>query len=84
MIFIISTYARKLKQTPFWQENFQKYKEKLLFEMEYNYIIDFTSQLTEDETIKILVNISNEKFIEVMKELISKNAKLERLKWMCW
>lgn len=48
--------------------------------MEYNYIIDFISHLTEDEIRKLLVNISNERFIEVMKELISKDAKLERLK----
>ena len=67
LIFIISTYESVLKQTSFWQENIQKYKEKLLFEMEYNYIIDFISHLTE-------------RFIEVMKELISKDARLERLK----
>ena len=63
LIFIISTYESVLKQTSFWQENIQKYKEKLLFEIR-----------------KLLVNISNERFIEVMKELISKDARLERLK----
>lgn len=80
LIFIISTYESVLKQTSFWQENIQKYKEKLLFEMEYNYIIDFISHLTEDEIRKLLANISNERFIEVMNELTSKYAKLERLK----
>ena len=80
LIFIISTYESVLKQTSFWQENIQKYKEKLLFEMEYNYIIDFISHLTEDEIRKLLANISNERFIEVMNELTSKDAKLERLK----
>lgn len=48
--------------------------------MEYNYIIDFISYLTEDEIRKLLANISNERFIEVMNELTSKDAKLERLK----
>jgi len=80
LIFIISTYESVLKQTSFWQENIQKYKEKLLFEMEYNYIIDFISHLTEDEIRKLLANISNERFIEVMNELTSKDARLERLK----
>lgn len=80
LIFIISTYESVLKQTSFWQENIQKYKKKILFEMEYNYIIDFISHLTEDEIRKLLANISNERFIEVMNELISKDAKLERLK----
>ena len=80
LIFIISTYESVLKQTSFWQENIQKYKKKILFEMEYNYIIDFISHLTEDEIRKLLANISNERFIEVMNELTSKDAKLERLK----
>ncbi len=80
LIFIISTYESVLKQTSFWQENIQKYKKKILFEMEYNYIIDFISYLTEDEIRKLLANISNERFIEVMNELTSKDAKLERLK----
>lgn len=80
LIFIISTYESVLKQTSFWQENIQKYKKKILFEMEYNYIIDFISYLTEDEIRKLLANISNERFIEVMNELTSKYAKLERLK----
>lgn len=80
LIFIISTYESVLKQTSFWQENIQKYKKKILFEMEYNYIIDFISYLTEDEIRKLLANISNERFIEVMNELTSKAAKLERLK----
>lgn len=80
LIFIISTYESVLKQTSFWQENIQKYKKKILFEMEYNYIIDFISHLTEDEIRKLLANISNERFIEVMNELTSKYAKLERLK----
>ena len=80
LIFIISTYESVLKQTSFWQENIQKYKKKIIFEMEYNYIIDFISHLTEDEIRKLLANISNERFIEVMNELTSKYAKLERLK----
>ena len=80
LIFIISTYESVLKQTSFWQENIQKYKKKILFEMEYNYIIDFISHLTEDEIRKLLAYISNERFIEVMNELTSKYAKLERLK----
>ena len=80
LIFILSTYYVELKQTPYWQETIEKNKKKLLFEMEYNYIIDFISHLTEDEIRKLLVNISNERFIEVMKELISKDARLERLK----
>ena len=30
LIFIISTYESVLKQTSFWQENIQKYKEKII------------------------------------------------------
>ena len=80
LIFIISTYYSALKQTSFWQENIQKYKKKMLFEMEYDYIIDFISHLSQDEIRKLLVNISNERFIEIMNDMISKEAKLERLK----
>ena len=80
LIFIISTYHNELKQTPYWQENIQKYKEKLLFEMEYKYIMNIISHLNEDEMRKLLVNISNERFIEIMREINSKEAKLERLK----
>ena len=80
LIFIINTYHNELKQTPYWQENIQKYKEKLLFEMEYKYIMNIISRLNEDEMRKLLVNISNERFIEIMREINSKEAKLERLK----
>ena len=80
LIFIINTYHNELKQTPYWQENIQKYKEKLLFEMEYKYIMNIISHLNEDEMRKLLVNISNERFIEIMREINSKEAKLERLK----
>ena len=80
LIFIINTYHNELKQTPYWQENIQKYKEKLLFEMKYKYIMNIISRLNEDEMRKLLVNISNERFIEIMREINSKEAKLERLK----
>ena len=80
LIFIINTYHNELKQTPYWQENIQKYKEKLLFEIEYKYIMNIISRLNEDEMRKLLVNISNERFIEIMREINSKEAKLERLK----
>ncbi len=79
LIFIISTYHNELKQTPYWQENIQKYKEKLLFETEYKYIMNIISHLNEDEIRKLLVNISNERFIEIMNDTISKEIKLERL-----
>lgn len=79
LIFIISTYHNELKQTPYWQENIQKYKEKLLFETEYKYIMNIISRLNEDEIRKLLVNISNERFIEIMNDTISKEIKLERL-----
>ena len=57
----------------------QKYKEKLIFEMEYKYIIDFLSYLKEDEIRKLLVNINNERFIEIINNINSKETKLERL-----
>lgn len=79
LIFIISTYHNELKQTPYWQENIQKYKEKLLFETEYKYIMNIISRLNENEIRKLLVNISNERFIEIMNDTISKEIKLERL-----
>ena len=80
LIFIISTYHNELKQTPYWQENIQKYKEKLLFETEYKYIMNIISRLNEDEIRKLLVNITNERFIEIMNNMVSKETKLERLK----
>lgn len=80
LIFIINTYHNELKQTPYWQENIQKYKEKLLLEMEYKYIMNIISHLNEDEIRKLLVNISNERFIEIMRAMNSKETKLERLK----
>ena len=79
LIFIINTYYNELKQTQYWQENIQKYKEKMLFEMEYEYIMNIISHLNEDEIRKLLVNISNERFIEIMNDTISKEIKLERL-----
>lgn len=80
LMFIISTYHTALKQTSFWQENIQKYKKKILFEMEYDHIIDFISHLSPDEIRRLLVNISNERFIEIMNNMILKEEKLERLK----
>ena len=80
LIFIISTYHAELKQTPYWQETIEKYKKKMLFEMEYGYIMDFVSHLSEEEIRKLLVNITNERFIEIMNNMISKETKLERLK----
>ena len=80
MIFILSTYYAELKQTPYWQETIKKYKKKILFEMEYEYIMDFLSRLSEEEIRKLLVNITNERFIEIMNDMISKETKLERLK----
>ena len=79
LIFIISSYQNELKQTPFWQENIQKYKEKMLFEMKYEYLMNIISHLNEDEIRKLLVNISNERFIEIINNFISKETKLERL-----
>lgn len=80
MIFILSTYYAELKQTPYWQETIEKYKKKMLFEMEYGYIMDFVSHLSEEEIRKLLVNITNERFIEIMNNMVSKETKLERLK----
>lgn len=80
LIFILSTYYAELKQTPYWQETIEKYKKKMLFEMEYGYIMDFVSHLSEEEIRKLLVNITNERFIEIMNDMISKETKLERLK----
>ena len=48
--------------------------------MEYEYIMDFLSRLSEEEIRKLLVNITNERFIEIMNDMISKETKLERLK----
>lgn len=79
LIFILSTYYAELKQTPYWQENTEKYKKKILLEMEYGYIMDFVSRLSEEEIRKLLVNISNERFIEIMRDMNSKEIKLERL-----
>lgn len=80
LIFILSTYYAELKQTPYWQETIEKNKKKILFEMEYEYIMDFLSRLSEEEIRKLLVNITNERFIEIMNDMISKETKLERLK----
>ena len=80
LIFILSTYYAELKQTPYWQETIEKNKKKILFEMEYEYIMDFVSHLSEEEIRKLLVNITNERFIEIMNDMISKETKLERLK----
>lgn len=80
LIFILSTYYVELKQTPYWQETIEKNKKKILFEMEYGYIMDFVSHLSEEEIRKLLVNITNERFIEIMNDMISKETKLERLK----
>ena len=80
LIFILSTYCAELKQTPYWQENMEKYKKKMLFAMEYEYIMDFVSRLSEEEIRKLLVNITNERFIEIMNNMVSKETKLERLK----
>ena len=80
LIFILSTYYAELKQTPYWQETIEKYKKKMLFEMEYEYIMDFVSHLSEEEIRKLLVNITNERFIEIMNNMVSKETKLERLK----
>lgn len=79
LLFILNTYYKELKQTSFWQENMQKYKEKLIFEMEYKYIMDFLSYLNEDEIRKLLGNINNERFIEIINNINSKETKLERL-----
>lgn len=57
----------------------QKYKEKLIFKMKYKYIIDFLSYLNEDEIRKLLGNINNERFIEIINNINSKETKLERL-----
>ena len=80
LIFILSTYYAELKQTSYWQANIEKYKKKIFFEMEYEYIMDFLSHLSEEEIRKLLVNITNERFIEIMNDIISKETKLERLK----
>lgn len=80
LIFILSTYYAELKQTPYWQETIEKNKKKILIEMEYGYIMDFVFHLSEEEIRKLLVNITNERFIEIMNDMISKDAKLERLK----
>lgn len=80
LIFILSTYYTELKQTPYWQETIEKNKKKILFEMEYGYIMDFVSHLSEEEIRKLLVNITNERFIEIMNNMVSKETKLERLK----
>ena len=80
LIFILSMYHAELKQTPYWQENMEKYKKKILFEMEYGYIMDFLSHLSEEEIRKLLLNISNERFIEIMNNMVTKETKLERLK----
>lgn len=79
LLFILNTYYKELNQTSFWQENMQKYKEKLIFEMEYKYIMDFLSYLNEDEIRKLLGNINNERFIEIINNINSKETKLERL-----
>lgn len=79
MIFILSTYYVELKQTPYWQETIEKTR-KNTFEMEYGYIMDFVSHLSEEEIRKLLVNITNERFIEIMNNMVSKETKLERLK----
>ena len=79
LLFILNTYHKELNQTSFWQENMQKYKEKLIFEMEYKYIMDFLSYLNEDEIRKLLGNINNERFIEIINNINSKETKLERL-----
>ena len=57
----------------------KKYKEKLIFEMEYKYIMDFLSYLSEDEIRKLVGNINNERFIEIINNINSKETKLERL-----
>lgn len=80
LVFILSTYHNELKQTPFWQGNIQKYKKKILFEMKYEYIMDFLSHLSEEEIRKLLLNISNDRFIEIMNNMVTKETKLERLK----
>ena len=80
LIFILSTYYAELKQTPYWKETIEIYKKKILFEMDYGYIMDFVSHLSEEEIRKLLVNITNERFIEIMNNMISKETKLERLK----
>ena len=80
LIFILSTYYAELKQTPYWQETIVKYKKKMLFEMEYGYIMDFVFHLSEEEIRKLLVNITNERFIEIMNNMVSKETKLGRLK----
>ena len=79
LLFILNTYHKELNQTSFWQENMQKYKEKLIFEMEYKYIMDFLSYLNEDEIRKLLGNINNERFIKIINNINSKETKLERL-----
>lgn len=79
LLFILNTYHKELNQTSFLQENMQKYKEKLIFEMEYKYIMDFLSYLNEDEIRKLLGNINNERFIEIINNINSKETKLERL-----
>lgn len=53
-------------------------KEYLIFIIS-SYQNEFISHLNEDEIRKLLVNISNERFIEIINNFISKETKLERL-----
>ena len=80
LIFILSTYYAELKQTPYWQETIEKYKKKCFLRWNIEYIMDFVSHLSEEEIRKLLVNITNERFIEIMNNMVSKETKLERLK----
>ena len=41
--------------------------------------MDFLSYLNEDEIRKLLGNINNERFIEIINNINSKETKLERL-----
>ena len=69
LIFIINTYTKEISETSFWKDNFNKYayfyKKEILSEMNYEKLLELASSLSEDELRNILLNIENDRFIEL-------------------
>lgn len=69
LIFIVNTYTKEISETSFWKDNFNKYayfyKKEVLSQMNYEKLLELASSLSEDELRNILLNIENDRFIEL-------------------
>ena len=69
LIFIINTYTKEISETSFWKDNFNKYayfyKKEILSEMNYSKLLELASALREEELRNILLNVENDRFIEL-------------------